>query len=217
MQITTILFDLDGTLTDSGEGIMNCVRYAIEKFGHSVEEDQLPGFVGPPLQQHFQEVCGVGAAEGKQLVSFYRERYTDIGIFENRVYPGVIELLEQLKQQGYVICMATSKPEIFASRIAEHFKFAKYFDIIGGSLLDGKKVKKSEVIEYVLEKAHVQVREQVLMIGDRYHDIIGAKEAKIHSMGVLYGYGDRKELEEVGAEFIASTPEEVFRMISSIV
>jgi phosphoglycolate phosphatase len=161
-------------------------------------------------------VCGVGAAEGKQLVSFYRERYTDIGIFENRVYPGVIELLEQLKQQGYVICMATSKPEIFASRIAEHFKFAKYFDIIGGSLLDGKRVKKSEVIEYVLEKAHVQAREQVLMIGDRYHDIIGAKEAKIHSMGVLYGYGDRKELEEAGAEFIASTPEEVFRMISSI-
>lgn len=215
MKITTILFDLDGTLTDSGEGIMNCVRYAVEKFGMEIGENQLPGFVGPPLCQHFQEVCGVGEEAGKQLVSLYRERYTELGIFENKVYPGITGLLEMLKKQGYTICMATSKPENFAVQIAEHFQFAQYFDVIGGSLMDGSRVDKKEVIEYVLETCRIKNREQVLMVGDRSHDIIGAKNAGIHSMGVLFGYGSREELEEAGAEYIAATPEDIGTFICS--
>lgn len=209
MKITTILFDLDGTLTDSGEGIMNCVRYAVEKFGMKIEEDQLPGFIGPPLRQHFQEVCGVGEEAGHQLVALYRERYTDIGIFENKVYPGIIELLKELKERGYMICMATSKPEKFALQIAEHFQFAEYFDMIGGSLMDGNRVDKTEVIEYVLKTCGVKNREQVMMVGDRSHDITGAKNAGIHSMGVLFGYGSREELEAAGAEYIAETPKKI--------
>lgn len=215
MKLTTILFDLDGTLTDSGEGIMNCVRYAVEKFGMEIEEEQLPGFVGPPLRQQFQEVCGVGEEAGNQLISLYRERYTKQGIFENKVYPGIIKLLKMLKKRGYTICMATSKPEKFAVQIAEHFQFAEYFDVIGGSLMDGTRVDKKEVIEYVLETCGIKNREQVLMIGDRRHDIIGAKHAGIHSMGVLFGYGSREELEEAGAEYIAATPEEIGTLICS--
>lgn len=209
MKITTILFDLDGTLTDSGEGIMNCVRYAVEKFGMKIEEEQLPGFIGPPLRQHFQEVCGVGEEAGHQLVALYRERYTDIGIFENKMYPGIIELLKELKERGYMICIATSKPEKFAIQIAEHFQFAEYFDMIGGSLMDGNRVDKTEVIEYVLKTCGVKNREQVMMVGDRSHDITGAKNAGIHSMGVLFGYGSREELEAAGAEYIAETPKEI--------
>lgn len=213
MKFTTILFDLDGTLTDSGEGIMNCVRYAVEKFGMEIEENQLPGFIGPPLRQHFQEICGVGEAAGNQLVALYRERYTNIGIFENKVYPGIIELLRALKKQGYTICMATSKPEKFALQIAEHFQFAKYFDVIGGSLMDGSRVDKTEVIEYVLETCGIENRKQVLMVGDRSHDIIGAKNAGIHSMGVLFGYGSQEELETAGAEYIAKDPEDIKKIL----
>lgn len=213
MKFTTILFDLDGTLTDSGEGIMNCVRYAVEKFGMEIEENQLPGFIGPPLRQHFQEICGVGEAAGNQLVALYRERYTNIGIFENKVYPGIIELLRALKKQGYTICMATSKPEKFALQIAEHFQFAKYFDVIGGSLMDGSRVDKTEVIEYVLETCGIENRKQVLMVGDRSHDIIGAKNAGIHSMGVLFGYGSQEELETAGAEYIAKNPEDIKKIL----
>lgn len=213
MKFTTILFDLDGTLTDSGEGIMNCVRYAVEKFGMKIEENQLPGFIGPPLRQHFQEICGVGEAAGNQLVALYRERYTNIGIFENKVYPGIIELLRALKKQGYTICMATSKPEKFALQIAEHFQFAKYFDVIGGSLMDGSRVDKTEVIEYVLETCGIENRKQVLMVGDRSHDIIGAKNAGIHSMGVLFGYGSQEELETAGAEYIAKDPEDIKKIL----
>lgn len=214
MNIATVLFDLDGTLTDSGLGIMNSVHYAIEKYGMNVDESQLPGFIGPPLQQHFQEVCGVGDEEGKRLVSLYRERYADIGIFENKMYPGIMELLKKLKEHGFCICMATSKPEKFALQIAEYFQFAEYFDVIGGSLMDGRRVDKAEVIEYVLNSCGAENREQVLMIGDRSHDMIGAKTAGVHSMGVLFGYGSREELEAAGAEWIAETPEDIWRLIT---
>lgn len=213
MKITTILFDLDGTLTDSGEGIMNSVRYAVEKYGMKVDESSLSGFIGPPLHQQFQEVCGVTEEESYRLVALYREYYTKKGIFENAVYTGITELLKTLKEDGYRICMATSKPEVFAEKIAHHFGLAKYFDKIGGSLMDGGRVNKADVIEYVLEEMHVCTREEVLMIGDRKHDISGAKRAGVHSMGVLFGYGSREELKSAGAELIAETPKEIGKLI----
>lgn len=217
MDIKTILFDLDGTLTDSGEGIMNAVHYTLERYEKTATEAQLRSFIGPPLQTQFQQFLNVSEEEGKRAVSIYREYYTERGIFENKVYAGVIGLLEQLKASGFRICMATSKPETFAVQIAEHFSFASYFDRIGGALMDGRRTKKCEVIEYVLAEEGIgrkrDDRDSVLMIGDREHDILGAKQTGIHSMGVLYGYGSREELEKAGAEWIAETLGQIWEIL----
>ena len=217
MDIKTILFDLDGTLTDSGEGIMNAVRYTLERYEKTATEAQLRSFIGPPLQTQFQQFLNVSEEEGKRAVSIYREYYTERGIFENKVYAGVIGLLEQLKASGFRICMATSKPETFAVQIAEHFSFASYFDRIGGALMDGRRTKKCEVIEYVRAEEGIgrkrDARDSVRMIGDREHDILGAKQTGIHSMGVLYGYGSREELEKAGAEWIAETPGQIWEIL----
>ncbi len=210
LKIDTILFDLDGTLTDSGPGIMNGVRYALKRYGmESVEEAELRGFVGPPLQKKFQEFCNISEEEGRRAVSYYREYYGGKGIFENQVYPGIPETLQRLKQKGFRICMATSKPEHYALQIAEYFQIDGYFDFIGGSLMDGRRTKKADVIRYVLQECEVQDKSRVLMVGDREHDILGAKQVGIHSLGVLFGYGSREELEKAGAERIVETPEEI--------
>ena len=146
-------------------------------------------------------------------MEYYREYYRDKGIFENEVYDGIPELLQELKAAGLKVIMATSKPETFAVTIAEHFGISRYFDFIGGSLMDGSRTKKSEVIEYVLDEAEVYDRSTVLMIGDRDYDILGAKEAGVHSMGVLYGYGSREELMAEGADFIVEEPQDALRYI----
>ncbi len=212
--IDTILFDLDGTLTDSGAGIMNSVRYALRKFGRDVESlEELRVFIGPPLAEQFQSFCKISAEESVKMVEAYREYYSDRGIFENEVYPGLIPVLESLKQQGKKLAIATSKPEKYARMIAEHFGFSQYFTFIGGALMDGRRTKKSEVIEYVLETCGETDRNRVLMIGDRDYDIIGAREAGIHSMGVLYGYGECSELEAANAEVIVETPEEIEEVV----
>ncbi|MEE1087175.1 MAG: HAD-IA family hydrolase [Schaedlerella sp.] len=214
MSIHTILFDLDGTLTDSGEGIINSVEYTLKKYGFEVEDrEQLRSFVGPPLAAQFSKYCGFSKEEGHRAVDVYREYYQVKGIFENTVYDGILDVLKDLKDRGYQICMATSKPEKFAKIIAEHFGFAQYFDVIAGSLMDGGRVNKDEVIEYVLDACGVTDRDTVLMVGDRCYDINGAKKAGTHSMGVLFGYGSREELEEAGAELIAETPEDIARLI----
>ena len=214
MKIKTVLFDLDGTLTDSGPGIMNGVEYALKKYGMEVtERSSLESFIGPPLAAQFQKFCGISQEESFRAVEYYREYYTDKGIFENEVYEGIPELLEALKKDGLQLAMATSKPEKFAKIIAEHFQLDGYFDVIGGSLMDGGRTNKAEVIEYVLEACSVTDRDTVLMIGDRDYDIIGAKAAEVHSMGVLFGYGTKEELEEADAEFIVSTPIEAIEVI----
>lgn len=216
MKCLAAIFDLDGTITDSCPGILNAIRYALQKHGMKEPSQQIMrSFIGPPLCRHFQEVFGLTDEEGAEMVSSYREYYAVKGIFENSVYPGVEELLEKLKDAGVKVLMATSKPEKYALMIAEHFGFAQYFDFIGGSCMDGSRTDKNEVIEYVLRKAHISERErnQVVMIGDRYHDIQGARAAGIHSIGVLYGYGSRDELEKAGAERIAENPENIKKII----
>lgn len=214
MKIHTILFDLDGTLTDSGEGIMNSVEYALKKYGIKVEDrSQLQAFVGPPLAAQFSKFCGFSEEEGHRAVQVYREYYQVKGIFENRVYDGIPEVLEKLKNKGYQIAMATSKPEKYAKIIAEHYDFAKYFDVIAGSLMEGGRENKADVIEYALKQCGVTDRESVLMVGDRNYDIIGAKKTGTYSMGVLYGYGNREELEMAGADFIAETPKDIAKML----
>lgn len=212
MEIKTVLFDLDGTLTDSGPGIMNSVQYALTKYGRPAKDlSELCCFVGPPLFTQFPEYlgCELSKEECTQMVDWYREYYEEKGIFENRLYDGIPALLERLKGAGRSLMLATSKPEKFANIVMEHFDIAKYFDLIGGALMNESRTEKVDVIEYVLETAGISSKETVLMVGDRKYDILGAKQVGVHSMGVLYGYGTREELEQAGADWIAATPEEV--------
>ena len=209
MRYQTVLLDLDGTITDSGPGIMGGVRYALEKHGMAVPgEAQLRTFIGPPLKEQFRDFCGITDDEAGEMVSSYREYYGERGIFENRVYDGVPGLLKRLKDAGMAVAMATSKPEKYAVQIAEHFGITEYFDFIGGALMDGRRTEKQEVIEYVLTSCGVEDRSTVIMVGGRRYDIEGAKRAGLHSLGVLYGYGSLEELEKAGPDYIAATPEE---------
>jgi len=208
MEISTVLFDLDGTITDSGSGIINSVKYALKKAGRKIPpEDELRKFIGPPLQEQFMKCCGIEEKEAAEMVVLYREYYQEEGIFDNRVYDGVMEMLKTLKEAGLTIVMATSKPEKFAKMIAEHF------GLIGGACMDGARTKKQEVIQYVLEQCKEKDREKIRMVGDRCYDIEGANREGIRAIGVLYGYGSKEELEEAGADGLAETPEEVVRMI----
>lgn len=212
--IKTVLFDLDGTLTDSGEGIINCVRYALDRYGaESGSDEDLRSFIGPPLQQQFQKYTGCAEEDGKLLVTYYRERYTEKGIYENRVYDGIVEVLKYLKESGRTLCVATSKPEIYARQITDYFELTPYFTFVGGSLMDGRRTKKAEVIEYVLKNIPSAEKEKTVMIGDRSHDITGAREMGLHSMGVLFGYGSREELEQAGAEKIAGSLKDICDLI----
>ena len=201
-----ILFDLDGTLTDPAIGITNSVMYALKKYGIEVSDRrELYKFIGPPLSDSFENYYGFSKEEAKTAVEYYREYYRDKGIFENLVYDELEDLLKTLKNNSKILIVATSKPEVFAKQILEHFNIAKYFTYIAGSNLDGTRVKKGEVIKYALESCNIIDLSKVIMIGDRKHDIIGAKEVGISSIGVLFGYGDRNELEKAGADFIVDT------------
>ena len=216
MKYKIAIFDLDGTITDSGSGIINSIRYALEKYGLPVPEEKvLRTFIGPPLKEQFQAVCGLNEEESARMVDAYREYYTEKGIFENSVYSGVPEMLERLKESGVRILMATAKPEKFAKRIAEHFNFAKYFEFIGGACMDGRRTDKYDVIEYVLDSCGISEEEKkdAVMIGDRSHDMIGAAKAGLHSLGVLYGYGSREELASAGAAMTAETPGDICSII----
>jgi phosphoglycolate phosphatase len=209
-----ILFDLDGTLTDSGIGITNSVMYALQKYGIEVSDrNQLYKFVGPPLLDSFEKFYGFSKEEAKTAVEYFREYYRDKGIFENLVYDGFQDLLKSLKDKRKILIVATSKSEVFAKQILEHFDIAKYFTYIAGSNLDGTRVKKGEVIKYALESCNIVDLSKAIMIGDREHDIIGAKQVGINSIGVLFGYGDRNELEKAGADFIVDTVEDIGKIL----
>lgn len=209
-----LFFDLDGTLTDSAEGIINSIVYALEKFGIKVEDrEPLRVFLGPPLVDAFMKFYGFTEENAHKAVEYYRERFRNIGIFENRVYEGIPELLGALKKLGYKLIVATSKPEAFATRIADHFDLTKYFDLIAGATFDGKISTKSEVIAYALESFGVKDKSEVVMIGDRHHDTEGAAKMGIDSIGVLYGYGNREELESTGATYIAETVGDILKIL----
>lgn len=210
-----ILFDLDGTLTDSGPGILNSFDYALNKMNLKLPADfNRREFIGPPLSESFGKFCGFQGEELQDAIRYYREYFSENGIFENVVYPGIEELLCKLKENGYRLYIATSKPEVFAKRIAEHFKLSKYFDFIAGSLLEGGRGKKQEVIQYVLDENHITDRNRILMIGDRKYDVTGAAEFGIKTIGVSFGYGGREELEYAGAYRVADDTEELFTVIS---
>ena len=193
-----ILFDLDGTLTESGEGITKSVQYALERIGKPEEDlEKLKVFVGPPLMEMFMKYAQIDEETAKRAVEIYRERYSVTGIFENAVYPGIEEMLAQLKKKGYILAVASSKPEVYVRQILDHFGLTKYFTEIGGSEMDGRRTNKTEVIEDVLKRLNMDKhRDQVIMIGDKEHDVLGAREAGLDCVAVSYGYGTTEELKE---------------------
>lgn len=210
----TIFFDLDGTLTDPGIGITNSVAYALEKWNIKVSErKELYKFIGPPLIDSFERYYGFSLEESRKAVVYYREYFSTKGLYENVVYDGIETLLGKLKKAGKRLVIATSKPEGFAITILKHFDLFRYFDFVAGASMDETRTKKSEVIKYALDSLAITNVSQVLMVGDREHDVFGAGEFGIESMGVLYGYGDRAELEKAGADFIAEKVEDIYKII----
>ncbi len=213
-QYDVILFDLDGTLTESAPGITNSVVYALKKFGiEETDQEKLNKFVGPPLSETYSQYYGFTEEQCRQGIVWFREYYETKGIFENSVYDGVEAMLQRLQDAGKRIVMATSKPEPMAVRIAEHFGLADYFERIAGSTMDETRTAKAEVIAYALEECKITDKAKVLMVGDRRHDIAGAQKNGLDSMGVLYGYGGREELEGAGATLIAETTGDVADII----
>ena len=206
-----ILFDLDGTITDPGIGITNSVAYALNKYGIAVENRaELYKFIGPPLHKSFEEFYGV---DGLKAVDYYREYYRDKGIYENVVYSGVENMLKKLTEAGKKVILATSKPEIFAKEVLRFFGLTDYFFYAAGANLDGTLTDKAEVIAYALSEGDVTDKSTVVMVGDREHDIIGAKKNGIDSIGVLYGYGSLDELKNAGADYIADTVDDVLKLL----
>lgn len=210
----TILFDLDGTLTDSGEGIINSAIYALEHFGFPIPpREELRYFVGPPLHESFMKQ-GVSADRVEEAVAVYRQRYIPVGMFENTPYPGIRELLKTLKKEGYKLFVATSKPEQMSIEILEHFDLAKYFEQICGATMDSSRTNKEAVIAYLLEQNGRC--DNMIMVGDTKYDIIGAKAHDIPAIGVSWGYGSVQEMKDAGAYGIAETTEQLLDMLLSI-
>ena len=212
-----IFLDLDGTITDSAEGIINCFEYALNHFGIKVENRaDLGQFIGPPLKRSFMEGFGFEEEKANEAVTKYRERFKTLGMYENEVYEGMEQALQCLKEAGKKLIVATSKPEHLAKEILAHFKLDGYFEDICGSCDDFNRNEKDEVIRYALEKYGITDPEDVLMVGDRKFDVIGAAKCGLKCMGVLYGFGDRAELESAGAAYIAETVEDMARIIVSL-
>lgn len=211
--MTTIFFDLDGTLTDPKPGITRSIRYALQKLDHPVipTEDELTWCIGPPLRSSFVKLLGEDSAD--RAVSLYRERFSDIGLYENRVYDGIGEILTTLGQSGHRLFVATSKAHVFADRIIDHFGLRPYFGRVFGAELDGTRVDKSHLLQYALQETATDPAD-ALMIGDRSHDMIGAGNNGIRGIGVLYGYGSRDELIGAGARHVCATPAEIPGCIS---
>ena len=208
----SILFDLDGTLTDSGEGIINCAKMTLERFGLPIPSpEELRTFVGPPLGDSFMKY-GVPADRVEEAIAIFRSRYLPIGKFENHPYPGIRELLETLKAQGHKLYVATSKPEVTAVEVLEHFGLAHFFDRICGATFDQSRVSKSDVIAFLLEQTGTDT--DAVMVGDTAFDVTGAAAHRIPTIGVSWGYGEVSDMKKVGAAAIADTPETLLKLLN---
>ena len=206
----TFLFDLDGTLTDPKEGIINSVLYALEKIGiEEVNISELDSFIGPPIQQSFVDRYNMNEIEVERAVFYFREYLKQSGLLENKVYDGITTLLQELKDADNRLFVATSKPTVFAKQVIEHFQLTTFFEEIVGSSLDGTRIKKEEIIAHILQTNEELKKEEMVMIGDRKHDVIGANSNGIASIGVLYGYGSEIELSDAGAIHIVKDVEEL--------
>lgn len=212
-----ILFDLDGTVTDPMIGITKSVRYALNKFGIEVEDlNTLCKFIGPPLKDSFMNFYNFSEGDALKAITYYREYFSTNGLYENTVYENFEDMLIALKNDGKSLIIATSKPTVFAEKILEHFNLKKYFDFISGSNLDNTRTKKSDVISYALEQQMINNMSEIIMIGDREHDIIGAKALNIESIGVLHGYGSYEELSSSGADYIVKDVSELKSLLLTL-
>jgi phosphoglycolate phosphatase len=209
----TIFFDLDGTLTDPKPGITRSIRYALQKLDQAVipSEDELTWCIGPPLRSSFVKLLGEHSAD--RAVTLYRERFSDIGLYENRVYDGIADVLTTLGQSGHRLFVATSKAHVFADRIIDHFGLRPHFERVFGAELDGTRSDKSHLLAYALKETATDPS-KTLMIGDRSHDMVGAGKNGIKGIGVLYGYGSKDELLKAGARHLCATPAEILGCIS---
>ena len=214
MKYTDILFDLDGTLTDPFEGITRSVQISLSYFGIEVNNrDELKCFIGPPLWESYMKYYGLSKDESEIAVAKYREYFSVKGLFENEVYNGIYEFLSEIKEQGVRLSVATSKPTVFSQKILDKFELSRFFTFLSGSELNGERINKADVIEYALENLNIIDRSKVLMVGDRHHDINGAKSSKVSSCGVLWGYGTGDELKNAGADYIVRDLDELKRII----
>ncbi len=210
--MTHIFFDLDGTLTDAKEGIIACFRFALSGLGIDIDpETKLETFIGPPMRDVFRELCETESQIEKAVV-LYRERFSTLGMFENKVYDGIPECLDRLVEKSDSIHVVTSKPTVYSERIIEHFHLKQYFEVVYGSDLDGARSDKTELLGYVLKKEEIHPEDSV-MIGDRKFDIVGAKNHGIRSIGVLWGYGTASELKRAGADALTKHPIEIYDKI----
>lgn len=209
-----LLLDLDGTVTDSMEGITRSVQYALENFGITVTDlNTLRPFIGPPLKESFKEFYHFTDEQAETALKKYREYFSTKGLFENKVYEGMPQFLIDQVAKDRLLLLATSKPEPFAKQILAYFGLDSYFTFIGGGTMDGSRSTKTDVISYVLSANHVDDLSAVVMIGDRKHDIIGAENNGIDSIGVLYGFGDEAELRKAGATYIAANLRELSTLL----
>ncbi len=210
-----IFFDLDGTLTDSAEGILNSVEYALKKLGISdYRRSELYAFIGPPLVDSFRDIFGLSEEKCKEGVRYYREYFPKKGIYENRLYDGITDLLKRLKAAEKTLVLATSKPQEFSEEILRYFGITGYFAFIAAAEMNGARNRKEDIIRYALEISGAK-RQETVMVGDRSYDILGAKSAGISSIGVLYGFGTKDELIKAGADYIAKTPDDILKIILS--
>jgi len=209
-----ILFDLDGTLTDPKAGITKSVQFALRSFGINVDDpDSLSPFIGPPLRASFKKYYGFDDAGAEKAVQEYRKYFSEKGIYENTIYDGTAEMLQLLKAAQKTLLVATSKPTVYAEQILKHFDLHHYFSFVSGSELDGGRSDKYEVIQYALEQNCISDLSEVIMVGDREHDIFGAKKAGVFSIGVLFGYGNYDELKNAGADMIVSNTKELLESL----
>ena len=209
-----ILFDLDGTLTDSSEGITKSVQYALDKMGiHEPELKPLERFIGPPLYDEFRRSYGFDDAEAKQAIDFYRERFGVVGWKENLLYDGIPELLKALTEAGKTLSTASSKPAFFVDKIVKYFNIEQFFTVVSGATLDGSIGTKTQVVQQALERLNVQDRSQAVLIGDRLHDAEGARACGIDCIGVTFGFGSREELESAGANHVVDRVDELLPLL----
>lgn len=212
-----LLFDLDGTMTDPFVGITRSISYALEKLGRiAPAADDLRWCIGPPLQVNFSRLLDTQDEEMIwEAVGHYRERYGRVGKFENTLIPGITDALARCVDEGFFLSVATSKVETYTGDILEHFDLRRFFDAVHGSALDGRNSNKADLLRHILSHEPVEA-DRAVMIGDRSHDIVGAKANGVQSIGVLWGYGDRAELEEAGAHQLAAAPEELASLVSKM-
>lgn len=213
----TVLFDLDGTLTDPGIGITKSVEYALNRYEITVaDRAELYPFIGPPLMDSFMKYYGFSKEQAVEAVGAFREYFRETGLFENEVYQGIPTLLKALKEEGKILLVASSKPEEFVLTVLKHFDLLQYFDFVGGAAMDETRSKKDEVVEYVLQKAQITDRSAAIMVGDRKFDVEGAHAKGLDAIAVTYGYGSLEELSAAKPEYLANSPEEVGSILLSV-